>query len=144
MIETPELISECFRKARKPHTCDYCGELINPGETYHHSVCKYDDIYTWNSHGCCDYIASALWDWLDPNDWGLDSDSFKEGCEDFCQRYVCKQCQLYDPMEMECSQNKCYCLNKIEETLHNFSLHIVKDDKGWLQWKLIPKIKEEI
>ena len=29
-----EIISTKCRKARKPHTCDYCGELINPGETF--------------------------------------------------------------------------------------------------------------
>lgn len=44
----PEIISECERKARKLHTCNYCGEIIQPGETYDYAVLRYaGDMYDW-------------------------------------------------------------------------------------------------
>lgn len=63
-------------KARKAHTCELCGRVIDPGETYH----RYDGIYegralTWKQCQHCDAAVRAFdiegWDdGVGPDDMG--------------------------------------------------------------------------
>jgi hypothetical protein len=49
------------KKARKHHRCNYCGYLINVGDTYIKSThVAFGEIYTWKSHQHCEKIAQDL------------------------------------------------------------------------------------
>lgn len=46
-------------KARKEHTCNYCGGKINKGEVYKNYNLKYEDtMYTWKNHLKCSKLTS--------------------------------------------------------------------------------------
>lgn len=75
-------LSSHIRKARKQHTCDYCGLPIAKGEKYHSSTHVYDNmIYSWKSHFHCETIASKLnmFDWCDE---GVTGEDFQEFIKD--------------------------------------------------------------
>ena len=135
----PELISQKERKARKPHTCDYCGETINSGETYNHAVLRLDDIYTWDSHLRCIFIATALWDFVDPDN-GMTSEDFHEACSEFCKRFICPDCTSWDHDSEECRNGPSSCVQKIYDFLQTHDFKRVKDEHGWMHvWKCTPK-----
>jgi hypothetical protein len=52
----------CFTtpKARKEHSCDWCGGKIKIGEKYTRAFCKEDDVYVWKNHIRCEQIANHL------------------------------------------------------------------------------------
>ena len=110
-----ETIREGYRTAKKEHTCDYCRGRINPGERYLYSVILGDELHYWKSHDRCAAIADALYAYIDPPDYGIGSDEFREGCAAFCEEFLCKTCLSYQ--EGGCSENRKPCLDKIEETL---------------------------
>ena len=135
----PEIISECDRKARKPHVCNYCGQIINPGEVYTHAVLKYDDVYGWNSHKKCDFIASALWEYIDPDE-GMTEEDFQQGCTDFCRAFICPHCSDADLEAEDCKLDEEYCIGKIYEFLQTHDFRRVTDNHGWTYtFKCFPK-----
>lgn len=135
----PDIISECDRKARKPHTCSYCGQIINPGEIYHHAVLKYDDIYQWNSHKKCDFVSGALWAYIDPDE-GMTEDDFQEGCSNFCREFICPNCATWDDESGECRNDLNFCVDKIYDFLQTHDFKRVKDKHGWTYtFKCFPK-----
>lgn len=135
----PDVISECDRKARRPHTCNYCGQIINPGEIYHHAVLKYDDVYQWNSHKKCDFVSGALWSYIDPDD-GMTEDDFQEGCSDFCRAFICPDCPDADLDAEDCNLDKRYCVDKIYDFLQTHDFKRLKDEDGWTYvFKCFPK-----
>ena len=65
MIET---IKEEYRKSRKAHLCNYCGEKINKGQIYRYLVLKFDGrIYEHKAHKECidvdveEWMMEILW-----------------------------------------------------------------------------------
>jgi len=51
--------------ARKRHACSWCGEPIEPGETYHREVVWGEDgPHTWAAHPECDRAWHEV-----PDDW---------------------------------------------------------------------------
>ena len=110
-----EIIREGYRRAKKKHICDYCHGEINPGERYLYSVLHYDDFYTWKSHERCRAIADALYAYIDPPDYGIGYDEFREGCAAFCEEFLCKTCPSC--LNDGCSENRKPCLDKIEATI---------------------------
>jgi hypothetical protein len=51
--------------ARKRHICAWCGEPIEPGETYHReTVWGEDGPHTWKAHPECDRAWHEV-----PDDW---------------------------------------------------------------------------
>ena len=80
-----EQLDQKNRIARKPHSCDYCGKLIKKGEEYEWSKNIWEGtIYEWHNHLACGRVASAIWDYVDPDD-GMDEDQFMDGCGE-CDR----------------------------------------------------------
>ena len=73
-----ELICDETKKARKEHSCNFCGLPINKGNMYNRQVAKIDDIYTWKSHLHCNEIASRLNMYDDCWDEGVTTDNFHE------------------------------------------------------------------
>lgn len=65
-------------KARKTHTCSFCGFEINKGNYYHVSVIKNGgDIYSWKSHLECGRLYRELKMYEDADD-GVTSEDFYE------------------------------------------------------------------
>lgn len=69
-------------KARKEHTCSYCGSKIIPGEMYNRSVNINDNyFYEWKSHLNCQKLAHLLYyKWA--GEEGMSDDDFNEGVRD--------------------------------------------------------------
>lgn len=130
-----EILEEKLRKARKRHTCSYCGEVIEKGETYEWAklVC-YGHFFEWENHVKCGMIASALWEYAEPYD-GMTSDLFNEICQDFCHELICPDCCFFN---LECDKGRRYCTDRIFEKLqtHDF---VCERDGLYNKWKLIPK-----
>lgn len=126
----PELIKDECRKARKRHLCNYCGHDIEPGEKYNYSLLKDGgDVYSWRAHEKCNFIATELWDYIDP--WeGLDEDQFQEGCFDFSRAFVCPDCEKWD-MDAGCDDDESYCLDKIYELLQKYELVCIGRDRWY-------------
>ena len=135
----PEVIRECVRKARKSHSCDYCGNPIEAGEMYRNSVLKYDDIYTWKTHLKCIEVATELWDFVDPMDYGMTGEEFRDACQEFCQTFVCPDCEHWDKGACECGQDELFCVDKIHAFLQTHVFRHVRDEHGWPCWKCFPK-----
>lgn len=137
----PELIYKKDRKARKQHKCSYCNAFIEKGEIYEHSVLKYaGEIYDWDSHKECVFIARELWEYIDPWD-GMTEDDFQEGCQEFCQTFVCPDCPHYDKECHECLKDGYYCPDKIYEILQKYELVRKKEESG-NHWVRVFKLQE--
>lgn len=135
-----ESISTEWRTARKEHKCNYCNGVIHPGERYERSVNKYDgDVYCWNSHEKCSYIAGEIWDYADPDE-GMDDDLFYESCSDICRTFVCPDCGKWDTDECDVS----YCLDKVYDLLKAKELYRDRRD-GWgnSYWKVRDREKKQ-
>ena len=135
----PDIIRENIRTARKSHICDYCGHFIEAGEKYKNAVLKYDDLYTWKSHLKCSEVASELWDFIDPMDYGMSGEDFHNGCQDFCQFFVCPDCEHWDKEECECAKDEEFCVDKIHALLQTHDFRCVRDKYGRKCWKCLPK-----
>lgn len=130
-----ERLRTAKRKARKPHVCDYCRNTIKPGETYIVDTLKFDDIYSWKTHTKCEEIASEIWNYADPDEYGMDSDTFLETCGDFCRTFVCPDCESWDKEETDCKQEQPYCIDKIHAFFQENELYCTRDKYGRQCWK---------
>jgi len=74
-----QIIEEGKHIARKEHTCNFCGGVINIGEEYDYQKNKQDgEFNTWKSHLKCIELSHALKMYDDIYDEGLTSDDFYE------------------------------------------------------------------
>lgn len=131
----PEILQRKGRTARKPHTCSYCGGVIEKGETYDWAKLAHEgEIYEWKNHKKCGFIASELWSYIDPDD-GMTDEDFRDGCLEFCQTFICPDCKQYDKEFEDCSKGELYCIDKIYDFLQTNELY--KDyHKGCFEyWK---------
>lgn len=118
-----ETLDRKIRKARKPHQCDYCGQTIEKGEEYDWSKNIYDGtIFEWHCHSSCDRIASAIWDYVDPDD-GMSDQDFQDGCREVCQRFVCPDCPNYNKEYEDCEKTETYCIDKLDTFLQTHELY---------------------
>ena len=130
-MSSEAILSE-WRTARKPHVCNYCNGWIQPGEKYHHYVGKYDgEIYTWDSHDKCEYVAQEIWEYCDPYE-GLGEDEFHEGCCAVCRTFICPDCEKYD--DGDCGNS--YCLDKLYDLFQTKELYRTGRDIKYIYWKL--------
>ena len=110
-----DLIERKERKARKSHECCYCGGTIEKGEKYDWSKLIYDgQFYEWSCHLSCSRVASAIWDYVDPDE-GMSSDNFHEGCYEVCRAFVCTGCENWNKELEYCENDISYCIDKMDE-----------------------------
>ena len=103
------------RKAGKSHRCNWCGKAIEKGERYEYQKFVYDgEMCDWKAHLACSRIASAIWDYVDPDE-GMRSDEFMDGCQEACQRFICPDCQRWNKEYEECEDDEPYCIDKMDE-----------------------------
>lgn len=142
-----EVINSSIKKARKQHRCDYCGAIIEKGEKYYYSFCKYaGEVYEWKSHLECKYIVNELWDYLDPDDCGVSSDLFNEALLEFCQTFICPNCDKaikQNDNSTVCSDKSIYCIDKIYEILKTHKLVRVRDKNGRLTYSFKLVLRED-
>ena len=130
MIET---ISNEWRTARKPHKCCLCNQTIEPKERYNHQVNKFDgDVYTFDEHEKCNFIAGEIWDFCDPDE-GMNDDDFYEGCVDLIRTFICPDCEKYED-EADCDNMD--CLDKLYDLLQKYELYRERHKDYWMAWKL--------
>lgn len=59
--DTYDFQSQCWRTAKKDHTCEECGRQIWPGERYQYTVQKFDGSLTaWKTCAHCEAAGSYL------------------------------------------------------------------------------------
>lgn len=133
---TPEIIKACERTARKRHVCSYCGAWIEPGEKYEFATLKWEgEVYDWRTHKECDFVASELWSYIDPDE-GMTEEDFHNGCQNFCQCFICPDCDRFDKDEEGCLDDSIYCIHKIYEVLQKYMLVRSRDKYGYFCYKL--------
>lgn len=72
-----ETISSTKPKAKKQHTCNWCGGIIEVGDVYERQFLKDDGVYVWKNHTKCSDIAWKL-KMFDFCDEGVTEDDFCE------------------------------------------------------------------
>ena len=132
MVETIEHLN---RKARKPYSCDYCGQTIEKGEVYDYYKGKFDGyLFDWHSHLSCQRVADAIWNYCDPDD-GMDEDQFQDGCCEVCQRFICPDCEEWDKEYEECNKDESFCIDRMDEFFKDHELYKA-ERKGYYEvWK---------
>lgn len=110
-----EIIKRKEKKARKPHKCCYCGEIIKRGETYDWSkqICD-GQFYEWSCHLSCSRVASSIWDYVEPDD-GMSDHDFMDGCQEVCRTFICPDCQHYDKEYKDCDKDEAFCIDEMDE-----------------------------
>jgi hypothetical protein len=85
MSNMPDVLETAIRKAKKNHTCDYCGIEIIAGEKYEDQTNVYDrELYHWKSHLTCKELVDKLEMFKDCwYDEGLTSEYFREHVDEF-------------------------------------------------------------
>lgn len=69
-------------KARKDHSCNFCGGVIRKGNIYNYQVNVYEgSMYAWKTHSHCGEIASKL-NMYDDYSEGVNDDIFNEFIRD--------------------------------------------------------------
>lgn len=118
-----QTLASKIRKARKPHNCDYCGDVIQPGEEYAWSKHIYDGIiYEWHSHLKCDYISREIWDYVEPDE-GMSDQAFLDGCQEVCQAFVCSDCPKWNKEYEDCEDDESYCIDRMYEFFQENELY---------------------
>ena len=122
-----ENLGMVVRKARKPHKCDWCRQVIEKGEQYEYQKYVYDGkIYDWKTHLACSRVASAIWDYVEPDE-GMTDDEFADGCQEVCQRFICPDCPKWNKEYEECEDDESYCIDKMDEF---FQTHELYEDRS--------------
>lgn len=81
-----ESSSVCTQKARKQHTCDWCCQKIEVGETYQRqAVFDSGTAYTFKNHILCMDLANKMEMFKDTYGEGLSPDDF---CEHVSEYYL--------------------------------------------------------
>lgn len=129
-----EIINSVERKARKSHTCDYCNGTIAKGTVYkYEKLVDGSELYEWKSHLDCSMVASELWCYLDL-DGGMTQEDFDEGCRDFCNTFICPNCNTI-------TEDCYYCLDKIVAMLKKYELkRVINKEKN--SWERVFKLFE--
>ena len=135
-----ETLRSEYVKARKQYHCDYCGNVIEKGRTYHRSVHKFDNrMYVWRCHTECYELAGVIWDLVDPDE-GTTADEFVDMLREVADHFVCPECPYHDNETEDCD---CSLDMKCIEHIHAFfQEHELVREKPWV-WRLVEKQKAE-
>lgn len=121
--------------ARKQHICDWCEKRINKGEEYERQKFKYDgEFCEWNAHLACSRVASAIWDYAEPDD-GMDSDQFDENCAEVCSEFICPDCENWNDEFHDCELDESYCIDKMDKFFETHELYRHKRTGYITIWK---------
>lgn len=130
-----ETLASKARKARKPHKCDYCGDVIQPGEVYVWSKNVWEgSIYEWHNHLKCDYVAGEIWDYIEPDD-GMSDQDFLDGCQEICQTFVCPDCPKWNKEYENCKDDESYCIDRMYEFFQENEIYPSSRFYGGRIWK---------
>lgn len=117
------LIEQKNVKARKPYKCDYCGRIIVKGEVHDWQKYIYDgSFYEWRCHLSCARVASAIWEYVDPDE-GMSDQDFMDGCQEVCQRFICPDCPHWDKEYEGCDNDESYCIDRMDEFFQKYELY---------------------
>jgi hypothetical protein len=138
-----EQLDRKIRTARKSHTCDYCGQTIKKGEQYEWSKNIWEGtIFEWHNHLSCGRIASAIFDYVDPDD-GMSDQDFCEGCQEVCQRFICPDCPKWNKEYGDCDDDLTYCIDRMDKFFETHELYRA-GRKDWYEiWKCRKKARGE-
>jgi hypothetical protein len=129
----PEAISNSKPKAKKEHQCELCRKTIKVGETYDDQFLKYEgETYHFKMHSICHEISSCLWSYIEPDE-GIHDEDFKDGCQEYCYRFVCPMCVHWID-EDTCEDGNVYCLDKIATRLKEYGLKKEPGRYGMPHW----------
>lgn len=135
-----EVLRTCTVRARRPHVCDYCGHVIRIGERYVRSCNKFDgQLYTWHSHPHCDRLASAIWDYVCPDE-GMDTYTFRDAVQTVMSEHYCPaHCPKWDK-HWGClaGNDMTSCLRRFDEFMQTHRLRRVRPDGEMPYWTLAP------
>ena len=138
-----EVIEVRDRKARKSYRCDYCGEVIEKGEEYSYQKNIFDGtFYEWRTHLACSRVASAIWDYCDPDD-GMSEQDFYDGCREVCRRFVCPDCEIWNEEFENCEMDKAYCVDKMDEFFNGHELYKAGREAYYEIWKCKEKVVQD-
>ena len=136
-----DILKNETRKARKPHTCFFCGETIEKGETYHYQSSIWDNtVWEFHEHLKCHDISIEIWDYCDLEE-GMSDEDFQDACKDICQEFVCPDCPKWNnEIEDWCDDDEYYCLDKLYEFFKTHELYKAgKNEWGTVFWKVREK-----
>lgn len=132
-----EMLTRCFRKASKRHSCGLCGRDIEKGETYEELRCVGGGgLYVFRSHERCQRISNAIWDYVDPDD-GMTRDDFCNAVNELMSTFFCPfRCDRCDKKNGECKDDRLCtdCIAKFDEYLKTHQL--VLDTKEPWSWRM--------
>lgn len=118
-----ETLTDETRKARKQHRCNWCGNIIQKGEKYRHSVnVDGGDMWSFKAHLKCDQIFDAFYKKDHPYWDECNAEYFEESAIEYLCLHVCPSCPLWTKTEDyhgECgSPNRWHdCIDKLHESL---------------------------
>lgn len=128
--------------ARKQHKCDWCERVIEKGEEHERQKFKYDgELCEWHSHLACSRVASAIWDYADPDD-GMDSWMFDEVCAEVCREFICPDCENWNDEFHDCEMDESYCIARMDKFFQTHELYRWKREGYATFWKCREKQKE--
>ena len=132
-----EMLTRCFRKASKRHSCGLCGRTIEKGERYEELRCVGGGgPYVFRSHERCQRVSDAIWDYVDPDD-GMTRDEFCNAVNGLMPTFVCPfRCDRFDKETGECMEDRLCtdCIAKFDEYLKTHRL-VLDTGQPW-SWRM--------
>ncbi len=139
MVET---IRSSTLRARKPHVCDYCGHVIHRGDRYVRASNKFDGrVYTWKMHEYCGRLSATLWRYVDPDDGGMDTYTFRDAVTTVMSELYCPaHCTRWDA-DCGCAAGNDMknCLMRFGEFMRTHELRNVAGPDGIRAWRIVDK-----
>ena len=136
-----EILEQKIRTARKPHECCYCGGTIKEGEIYDWSKQIYDgQFYEWFSHMSCSRVASAIWDYADPDE-GMSDQLFQDTCQEVCREFICPDCENWKGDLHDCEMDESFCIDKMDEFFKTNEIYFAGREAYAHIWKCRPKME---
>ena len=132
-----EMLAQCSRKARKRHSCGFCGRTIEKGERYKEQRCIGDGgPYVFRSHERCQRVSNAIWDYVDPDN-GMTQDEFCDAVNELMSTFFCPfRCDRFDKEDGECKGGRLGtdCIAKFDEYLKTHEL-VLDTNHPWA-WRM--------
>ena len=130
-----DIIEDRRKKSKKTHMCYYCGKTIEKGEEYEYQKSVCDGIISeFHTHIKCSEVASAIWDYVDPDE-GMKEEDFRDGCHDVCSTFLCPDCEHWNRKEEGCEEGKLFCIDKMHKLFQTHELYMDKRKGFFTYWK---------